>query len=200
MVASLPPGGHIGVRCRYLTDAMATIIFNSPSVETLLDQRLPGPVIGCNWMFQRRRLDHCVVFDWQTRDQIDRFRQLHQNTQFWASNGRGLPGWSVVGYPMSEQATNSGTCALWLAHNLGLRSVWVIGCGWGVSDRSLFDYGTRNSQIKYSNSQKRLVERLQKPMRITFVTDHTLDVPGPQITTQQFLEQVSLEPHGPSTT
>lgn len=147
-----------------------------------LTREFTGPVIGCNFMYQHRALDHLCVFDTQMLDQIDQDHQNLLDCRLWSAMSRHAPGFEELCWPLAEQPHNSGMMAVRLAIHLGFKDVLIWGCDWGLSDESIFDYGVRNSTLKYTNSQRRLMRLLAERVRIRCVHDHKIDVPVEVIT------------------
>jgi len=155
---------------------MNIVWFNGPSAEFFLQTLAKQQVeIGCNYIYRDRRVDHVCVYDWQMFDSIE-----DGPYQLWCRNGEKHPRFQEVSYSNRQQPHNSGTLALRLAINLGLDHVFVIGCDWGITNKSRYDYGDRNSELKYTNSQKRLVERCQDEIDMTFITATPIDIDVPQ--------------------
>ena len=171
------------------------VFFNGPSVRHYLSLYLDNHVkIGCNWMFERTPLNHCVCLDWRMQDNIDEaYPDLVQSTRFWCQNGFQRPGWQPISYPMTEQPQNSGMLALTLAVQLQPREIWVVGCDWGLNNLSLFDYGDRNSEHKYTNDSRHLMRTLSERVPIRVVHSKAVDVPVPIVSPEQFRDQLEIK-------
>lgn len=159
--------------------------FNGPSagffIHTLQKQHCE---IGCNHIYRDRNVDHVVVFDQQMFQHIRRGSHT-----LWTKSGNKHPDFKEIGYPLRLQPHNSGVLALRLAINLKLEHVFVVGCDWGVSNVSRYDYGARNSELKYTNGQKRIVREMNREIDITFVSANSdpIDVPCATIEPSAFL-------------
>ena len=132
--------------------------FNGPSAKEL-HKTLPKKYIefGCNFIRRDRAVDHVCVHDPITKPLID----IEDNVKYWARNGQKDKTFDEVVYPMSEQPENSGMLALYVALKLGFKKIYIIGCDWGITNKSVYQY-KRQSELKYSNSQCRLLERWDK--------------------------------------
>tara|TARA_R100001594_G_scaffold135249_1_gene176854 strand:- start:293 stop:799 length:507 start_codon:yes stop_codon:yes gene_type:complete len=164
---------------------MNIVWFNGHSAKTFL-HTLPKQQleIGCNYIYKDRAVDHVCVYDWQM------FKNIKSGPyKLWCRNGQKDPRFQEVIYSAKDQPHSSGVMALRLAINLNLNHVYVIGCDWGISSKSIYDYDTRNSELKYTNSQKRLVERMSKEIDITFIaaTAKPIDIACHQISPDKLL-------------
>lgn len=171
---------------------MMIVFFNGPSVNRYVDLYLDNhTTIGCNWMFERVDLNHCVCLDWQMQTHIDhRYPTLPESTKFWCQSGFQRPGWHPISYPLTEQPQNSGLLALTLAVQLRPNHIYVLGCDWGRSNQSVFDYGDRTSPHKYTNHSLALVRTLNQRVPITFVSDQTIDVPTQIMGSSAFIDRI----------
>jgi len=86
---------------------------------------------------------------------------------------------------------NSGVLALRLAINLRLDHVFVVGCDWGISHKSRYNYGKRNSELKYTNSQKHLLKKMSDEIDMTFVNANRIDVDCHQVSPAKFLSSLN---------
>ena len=155
---------------------MNIVWFNGPSAEFWLQTLHKQQVeIGCNYIYQDRRVDHVCVYDHQMLPLIK-----DGPHKLWCRNGIKDPRYEEVNYTARQQPHNSGAMAIRLAINLKLDHVFVLGCDWGITNKSRYDYGPRNSELKYTNSQKRLIERCQDEIDMTFITATRIDIDVPQ--------------------
>ena len=138
--------------------------------------------IGCNHFHTHRQLDHLCVYDWQLFDSIPDL-----SCELWCRQGIKHPRFQEVPYVASEQAHNSGVLALHLASYLGLRRVYVLGCDWGLTHRSIFSYGARDSELKYTNDQRKVMMRIAQKISIVVVNDQAPDVGVPVVSRDEFL-------------
>ena len=162
---------------------MNIIWFNGPSQLDLVDRLPPqDQEIGCNMISGRRSVDHVCVYDWQMLDKIAAGPRL------WCRNGIKHPRFTEVPYPLRLQPHNSGVLALHLARHLKWDHAYIIGCDWGVSNQSVYDYGDRNSVLKYTNSQKHIVEEISATLKLCVVNDKPVDLRVDQIAIDNFLQ------------
>ena len=164
---------------------MNIVWFNGHSAKTLL-HTLPQQQleIGCNYIFKDRAVNHICVYDWQMFPNIP-----NGPYKLWCRNGQKDKRFEEVIYAAKDQPHSSGVMALRLAINLKLDHVYIIGCDWGISAKSIYDYGHRNSELKYTNSQKRLVERMSKEIDMTFIAADAkpIDISCQQISPDKLL-------------
>lgn len=126
------------------------------------------------------------VYDWQMLPHISQ-----GPFQRWCRNGIKHPGFREVSYAAIEQPHNSGVMAVLLARNLGLRQCHIIGCDWGITNLSRYDYGDRNSTLKYTNSQKQLMESIRRSgIELILVNDNAVDLNLPRISHSSFLRSL----------
>ena len=164
---------------------MNIIWFNGPSQLDLVDRVPPqDQEIGCNMIRERRSVDHVCVYDWQMLDKITAGPGL------WCRNGITHPRFTQVPYPLRLQPHNSGVLALHLARHLKWDHAHIIGCDWGIDNSSVFDYGDRNSVLKYTNSQKHIVEEISATLKLYVVNDNEVDLRVDRISVRSFLEDV----------
>lgn len=167
---------------------MNIVWFNGPSanflIRTLPQQQIE---IGCNFIYLERRVQHVVCYDHQMLDRIE----FHPSYRVWCRNGTKHPQATEVNYTMRQQPHNSGVMALRLAINLKLDHVFVLGCDWGITNKSIFDYDDRNSELKYTNSQKKLVKQMQDEIDMTFVNANSIDIACHRISPDTFLNDVN---------
>lgn len=151
----------------------ALIWFNGPSARKYHSVIPPQPLeIGCNHILRDRSVHHVCCYDWQMKSQIE----MREGVEYWCRNGHRDDQWREVTYPMAEQPTQSGTMAVLLARNLGATSIVICGCDWGISTESCYDYGTRTSARKYTNSQSALLRRINQHTPIRLIADSLRDV------------------------
>lgn len=139
--------------------------------------------IGCNRIYERRAVDHVCVFDPQMFPVVDT-----GPFQLWCRNGQSHPHYRQVPYALRLQPHNSGVMAIHLAIHLKWDHAYILGCDWGVSNVSTFDYGRRNSVLKYTNSQKAIVRELKRSISLTVVNNAEVDLDCDRIPVDRFLD------------
>ena len=143
----------------------AVIWFNGPSRKSYLDIEKKYTEFGCNHIRRDRKVDHVCVYDPVTIQ----FIETEPEVKYWTRNGwNQSPGFEQVIYSMSNQPQNSGMMAVRCALNLGYKKLYIIGCDWGVTDDSVYEY-KRKSKLKYTNSQSRLLELWNRQPNIEIV-------------------------------
>ena len=141
--------------------------FNGPSARQFWDID-PFPIeIGCNFIEQRRSVQHVCAFDQQCVDLIQAQQHVHYWTRPRCVNGH------FRAPETTEPYHDSGTLALRVAHGLA-DHVYVLGCDWGESDGSVFDdqYTWRAHQPgKQSNAKLKIIHTMakQEHKTLTFV-------------------------------
>ena len=166
---------------------MNIVWFNGPSQNQLID-RIPiqHQEIGCNHIHRRRPVHHVVCYDWQMLDLIPPGAYTR-----WCRSGIYHPHYRQVPYTLRQQPHNSGVLALLLALHLGWDHCYLLGCDWGISNDSVFDYGHRNSELKYTNSQRRVIHSIHPVCPITVVNDNAIDLELDRISIDTFCDLVS---------
>lgn len=165
---------------------MNIIWFNGPSQLDLRD-RVPPQTheIGCNHIYLHRPVQHVVCHDWQMMDSIPTGPYAR-----WIRSGHKRSGWQEVPFPLTQQPHNSGVLAIHLAIHLKWTEAHIIGCDWGVSNSSVFDYGLRNSERKYTNSQRRVISWARRYIALTSVNDNATDLPVDHVSVGSFLDSL----------
>lgn len=107
---------------------MNIVWFNGPSAAEFYHIPPQSQEIGCNFIEQRRRVDHVCAYDGEV---VNRLPQGHTRKSM------GRPGWQAVMSDISYQC--SGTMALVLAVELGWDHLYLVGCDWEITDISVFD-------------------------------------------------------------
>lgn len=165
----------------------AIIWFNGPSSREFLAMPKVLPEIGCNYIYRVRAVDHVVCYDWEMLKSVPAGPY-----QRWCRNGVKHPDFQEITYVMTEQPQQSGLLALHLAIKLGYEQVYVLGCDWGVSNKSIFEYdGKHPAPIKYSNSAKRVMNTLSQRIAIKIVHRSTPDVNVPLLSADRFLADLA---------
>jgi hypothetical protein len=170
------------------------IWFNGPSMRDWLHVPRQGIEIGCNYIRRDRPVDHVVCYDWQMLTRIE----PESGVTRWCRDGFAsqYKGWSEIHLPQHCLPEQSGTLAVTLAVDyLKSEKIIIVGCDWGLSTQSAYDYGIgRRSVIKHTNHQSRVLERLStRHGDISLVGDEPRDVAIPHITSSQFCELLSID-------
>ena len=169
----------------------AIIWFNGPSAKEL-HKTLPKKYteFGCNFIRRDRAVDHVCVHDPITKPLID----IEDNVKYWARNGQKDKIFDEVVYPMSEQPENSGMLALYVALKLGFKKIYIIGCDWGITNKSVYQY-KRQSELKYRNDLKILMKRWEVQFMGQIYVVHTQvpDVLLPIYETQKLLSDFEVQ-------
>lgn len=131
--------------------------FNGPSAKAL-HKTLPKNFVefGCNFIRKDRAVDHVCVYDPITKPLI----KIEDGVKYWARNGQQDNIFNEVVYPMNEQPENSGMLALYIAIKLGFKKIYIIGCDWGITNKTIYTY-KRESELKYRNNLKALMKQWQ---------------------------------------
>ena len=144
---------------------LSIVFFNNPAV---IDQAQSLPKkhteIGCNYFTNIRKVDHICSYDPHTANQIHQIPQV----QYWTRNGHRNKLWNEVCCPIVYNPQDSGTLAIMLAIQLGHKDIYILGCGWGKTNQSIFDqYYTHNKDVqKMNNAKTKLLQRYQKDFKI----------------------------------
>lgn len=165
--------------------------FNGPSQDPLISV-LPKRhfEVGCNFIERVRSVDAVCVYDQQVIPKI----KTKPTTRYYTRPDAQTPGWQVIDDPVLN-STNSGLLALWLAVQESTDPIFIIGCDWGLTDRSCQDlwYGKGYSTRKYTNSIKRKVSKILAGRPCSVVTDLDPDIDLPKISVDQFIEARSYK-------
>ncbi len=175
---------------------MVTLIwFNGPSMKKWLHVPKQEIEIGCNYILRDRPVDHVVCYDWQMLNNI----KPTDGVTRWCRDGfaQQYKGWKEIPLPQHRKPEQSGTLAVTLAvDHLKPEHIIIIGCDWGLSTQSVYDYGIgRRSVIKHTNHQSRVLERLSEQHRcdIHLLGDEPRDVGIPHMSSSQFCELLSID-------
>lgn len=122
------------------------------------------------------------MYDWQMLDRVER-----GPFKLWCRSGIKHPDFTEVPYPLRLQPHNSGVLAIHLAIWLKWDHAYILGCDWGVSNSSVFDYGDRASVLKYTNSQKWIVSELASLIDLVVVNDSDVDLKLDRVSIDSFL-------------
>lgn len=162
---------------------MNIVWFNGPSQEKLINTLPPQECeIGCNYIQTRRPVHYVCAYDKPVVDSI----QIDPSIGYYTiPENAHLPHWKPIMDPLTS-GINSGLLAVILATQLSISPIYIIGCDWGLSEASVFIYD-RVSLRKYTNSMKRVLNKLANKNPIYVINDHLPDVDVPVITTLDFL-------------
>ena len=146
---------------------MKTIVFfNNPEVKEQ-SRLLPKKhtEIGCNYFNQIRTMDHICAYDPHTAGLIP---QNSPQTQYWTRNGNRSTSWNELCCPIVYNPQDSGTMAILLAIKLGAKDIYILGCGWGKTNQSIFDhlYNNPKNVQKVSNLKIKLLKRYQTDFKV----------------------------------
>lgn len=170
---------------------MTIVWFNGPSQDPLISV-LPKRhfEIGCNFIQQIRSVDAVCVYDLEIMDKI----KLQDSITYYTRPEGQRAGYTVIDDSVLN-STNSGLLALWVAVNHTQDPIYIIGCDWGITDKSCQDifYGKNYSTRKYTNSIKRKVKQILGDRLCCVVTDFDPDIDLPKITIDQFIEARSYK-------
>ena len=165
---------------------MSTVVwFNGPSADHLLVTLPPQDLeIGCNYIQFARPIHMVCAFDVAVVKRIKRDPSIEYYTRPDAQH----TGWNILN-DMQLNGTNSGLMAVYLAMQKSMEPIYILGCDWGLTDRSVQDpmYGKSYTTRKYTNSIKRKLSTLTQSRRCYVVNDCVPDVDVPVITTTDFL-------------
>ena len=164
---------------------MSTIIwFNGPSADELLVTLPPQNLeIGCNYIQFARPIHMVCAFDVDIVNSIKRDPSIEYYTRPDAQH----PGWNILN-DLQLNGTNSGLMAVYLAMQKSMEPIYILGCDWGLTDRSIQDpmYG-KGQQRKYTNSMKNKLKTITQGRRCYVVNDQQVDVSIPVISKKVFL-------------
>jgi len=162
---------------------MTVVWFNGPSQENLIHSLHPQECeIGCNYIQTRRPVHYVCAYDKQVVDSIQRDPSIGYYTRIEHAH---LPHWKAVMDPLVS-GINSGLLAVILATKLNKDPIYIIGCDWGLNEKSVFDY-KRITLRKYTNAMKKILSKLTQRNPIFVVSDSTPDVPVPIVSNYNFL-------------
>jgi hypothetical protein len=146
---------------------MNIVWFNGPSAADMY--HIPQcQEIGCNFISDRRSVQHVCVYD---REVINRIKPK-AGVSYWTRKHCVDQTFALV--QTDYKYSCSGTMAVQLAKNLGWDDLYIIGCDWHLTDRSVFDdrYRWRSSPPrKVNNVRIKIIESLGRDMSITHVSD-----------------------------
>lgn len=161
---------------------MNVVWFNGPSQAKLIDvlppQSLEG---GCNFIQDVRPVHYVCAYDRPVMDQIKRDPSINYYTRIEHVHAH----WKAVTDPLMS-GINSGLLAVIVATHMNGDPIYILGCDWGLSNDSVFQYG-RQSLRKYSNPMKKVLKKLSQRNPIYVVNDRVPDVDLPVITSLNFL-------------
>ena len=171
----------------------AIVWFNGPSVKQFYNIP-PHPLeVGCNFILDNRKVHHICAYDQQVIKILTKQRtnKNFNDITFWTRKIFSQPDWRrTKKYP----SYCSGTLALTVAYELGIKKCTLLGCDWLLTNASTYDeqYVWRKFQPKKHSADKtRILTDLSRLMEITIVhTDHKRPF-GPQvkwITPVEFME------------
>ena len=164
---------------------MSTIVwFNGPSADELLVTLPPQNLeIGCNYIQFTRPIHMVCAFDIDIVKNIKRDPSIEYYTRPDAQH----MGWNILN-DTQLNSTNSGLMAVYLAMQKSTEPIYILGCDWGLTDRSIQDamYG-KGPQRKYTNSIKNKLTTITQGRRCYVVNDRQVDVSIPVISKKIFL-------------
>lgn len=146
---------------------MNIVWFNGPSAVNFYHIK-PAVEIGCNFISERRAVQHVCVYDGEVINRL----KTDSVVQYWTRKNFTTKTFKLV--HTDTRYSCSGTMALQLAFNLGLKNVYLLGCDWTHTDRSVFDerYKWRSGLPKKVNNVRiKIVESISAPINLTHVTD-----------------------------
>ena len=158
--------------------------FNGLSQRQLIDIPKRGLEIGCNYIRRVRPVDFVVAYDADVINKIQREDRVVYYTRPDFAVG---DEWLKIG-DHTTQGLNSGCLAVLLATKLSAKTIYIIGCDWGLNLKTVFDYG-KGEQRKYNNQQKKFLRRLAKDHHIVVVNDQKVDVPVEIISSDTFINK-----------
>lgn len=155
--------------------------FNGHSQRQFLDLPKRGLEIGCNYIRRVRPVDFVVAYDPDVINKI----QKEDNVVYYTRPHYATAGeWNRIGDD-NIQGLNSGCLAVLLATKLSKKTIYIIGCDWGINLKTVFDYG-KGEQRKYNNQQKKFLKQLAQDNEIVVVNDDKVDVPVEIISSAEF--------------
>lgn len=124
---------------------------------------------ACNHFNEFRSVDHIIAYDRQIIAQT----QPDASIEYWTQPKWASQTWQAVPHHTpTTQISDSGQLAIHLAHTHDHHTIYVIGCDWGVTDRSVQDqfYGFRGWQPpKYTPTKQRWLDTCQYVNKIVWV-------------------------------
>lgn len=162
---------------------MIIVWFNGPSRQKLIKQfPLQNIEIGCNYIRNDRAVQHVCVFDKSIFNKIS----YEENVYYYTHPAWAKKPWIPVEHQRAHPL-NSGTLAVLLAYKLSIDPIYIIGCDWGITRDSVYNYQHKN-QTKYGNLCKKAINIIEQDRKIIIVHDEKPDVDQNIITTSQFLD------------
>jgi len=164
----------------------AVVWFNGPSARDLHHIPRQQLEIGCNFIEQHRVVDHVCCYDLPVMRELTQ-RGANEGVSYWTRRRFGTKMFqtfdSGIRYRQFQNVNGfcSGTLALALAHHLGVRSVFLLGMDWQITNESLYDdrYTWRAFQPnKTSRSKWDFLEVASRVMEITVVHDQPREFAG----------------------
>jgi hypothetical protein len=146
---------------------MNIIWFNGPSAADFYHIN-SGFEIGCNFISDRRRVQHVCVYDGEVMSRL----KIKDDVQYWTRKNFTTDVFKLV--DTNTKYSCSGTMAVQLALNLELKDVYLLGCDWTHTDRSVFDnlYGWRTTlPKKVNNVRLKIIENIAPEINLIHVTD-----------------------------
>jgi len=151
------------------------VFFNGPSVVQFYS--LPHKIveIGCNFIQKHRQVNHVCCFDHQMKSKIATIPP----TLYYCRNGHRGAGWNEVIWNSEETVQNSGMMAIRLAINLKFKNIWVLGCDWNNTNKSVYDDLYQKDQTlpqapgrkKYTDTQLRQMDIWMEKRGVRVVTN-----------------------------
>ena len=163
---------------------MIIVWFNGPSQRSIIRTTPQHHTeIGCNYSRRDRRVPYVVAYDAPVVNSIT----LEDGVEYHTRTEHVITGWRGIRDPLI-QGVNSGIAAVILATQLSRGDIYVVGCDWGITNDTVYDYG-RGELRKYSNPMKKVLKRLAERNRIFVVHNQLPDVPVPIISKYEFLDK-----------
>jgi len=164
---------------------MIIIWFNGPSRQKLIDKfPIQSTEIGCNFIRQDRAVQHVCIFDRSLWSKITH----DDGVKYYTHPAWQKTPWHTASHPFAE-AANSGMLAVMVAYRLSTDPIYILGCDWGLTKQSVYEY-SRKEQIKYGNLTKKSLNTINKERDIFVVHDSRPDVDQNIITTDKFLDLI----------
>ena len=145
---------------------ICVVWFNGPSACDFYSIPPQSLEIGCNFIERRRPVDHVCAYD----GELIRRLVPQSDRGYWTRGAMLSPGWLQV--PSDLEPSCSGTLALALAVHLSDQPIYVVGCDWQATDRSVFDaeYTWRpGTPRKVSNPRIKFVHGVMRDRPLRFV-------------------------------
>lgn len=163
---------------------MIIVWFNGPSQRSII-RTTPRhhTEIGCNYIRRDRRVPYVVAYDAPVVNSIT----LEDGVTYYTRKEHVIAGWRGIQDPLI-QGINSGIAAVIVATQISRDDIYIVGCDWGLTNETVYDYG-RGELRKYSNPMKKVLGQLAQRNPIFVVNDKMPDVPVPIVSKYEFLNK-----------